>query len=325
MIKKCIGCGSILQDKDEKEQGFTYSLEKNLCNRCFRIRNYSEYTKMDRPNSEYIDIIKKINKTNDLVVLVVDIFMIPKDIDEIFSYLNNDILLVLTKRDVLPLSIKNENIEIGVRKRFKNIIDYELVSSVKNYNLDNLYSKINKYKKSKNVYVVGFTNAGKSTLINKIIYNYSYSNLEITTSIMPSTTLDTIKIDITDSLTLIDTPGLLVNNSFMDKVSGKELKKIMPKKEIKPITYQAKEKQYIIVEDYFIMEVEDASFTIYASNSLKVDRKYKINELYENVYNLNVSNQLVIEGLLYINFNKNANIKIYSKYDLNIYERKRLW
>lgn len=325
MIKKCIGCGSILQDKDEKEQGFTYSLEKNLCNRCFRIRNYSEYTKMDRPNSEYIDIIKKINKTNDLVVLVVDIFMIPKDIDEISSYLNNDILLVLTKRDVLPLSIKNENIEIGVRKRFKNIIDYELVSSVKNYNLDNLYSKINKYKKSKNVYVVGFTNAGKSTLINKIIYNYSYSNLEITTSIMPSTTLDTIKIDITDSLTLIDTPGLLVNNSFMDKVSGKELKKIMPKKEIKPITYQAKEKQYIIVEDYFIMEVEDASFTIYASNSLKVDRKYKINELYENVYNLNVSNQLVIEGLLYINFNKNANIKIYSKYDLNIYERKRLW
>lgn len=325
MIKKCIGCGSILQDKDEKEQGFTYSLEKNLCNRCFRIRNYSEYTKMDRPNSEYIDIIKKINKTNDLVVLVVDIFMIPKDIDEIFSYLNNDILLVLTKRDVLPLSIKNENIEIGVRKRFKNIIDYELVSSVKNYNLDNLYSKINKYKKSKNVYVVGFTNAGKSTLINKIIYNYSYSNLEITTSIMPSTTLDTIKIDITDSLTLIDTPGLLVNNSFMDKVSGKELKKIMPKKEIKPITYQAKEKQYIIVEDYFIMEVEDASFTIYASNSLKVDRKYKINELYENVYNLNVSNQLVIEGLLYINFNKNANIKIYSKYALNIYERKRLW
>lgn len=111
----------------------------------------------------------------------------------------------------------------------------------------------------------------------------------------------------------------------MDKVSGKELKKIMPKKEIKPITYQAKEKQYIIVEDYFIMEVEDASFTIYASNSLKVDRKYKINELYENVYNLNVSNQLVIEGLLYINFKKNANIKIYSKYALNIYERKRLW
>lgn len=325
MIKKCIGCGSILQDRDEKKQGFTYSLEKDLCNRCFRIRNYSEYTKMDRPNSEYIDIIKNINKTNDLVVLVVDIFMIPKDIDEIFNYLNNDILLVLTKRDVLPLSIKNENIEFGIRKRFKNIIDYELVSSVKNYNLDNLYEKINKYKKSKNVYVVGFTNAGKSTLINKIIYNYSDSNLEITTSIMPSTTLDTIKIDITDSLTLIDTPGLLVNNSFMDKVSGKELKKIMPRKEIKPITYQIKEKQYIIVEDYFIMEVEKASFTIYASNNLKIDRKYKVNELYNNVYNLNISNQLVIEGLLYVNFNKNTNVKIYSNYNLNIYERKRIW
>ncbi len=325
MIKKCIGCGSILQDKEENKIGYTYSLDKDLCNRCFRIRNYSEYTKMDRPNNEYIDIIKNINKTDDLVLLVVDIFMIPKNIDEIFKYINNNVLLVLTKRDVLPLSIKNENIEIGIRKKFKNIIDYELISSLKNYNLDSLFEKINKYKKSKNVYVVGFTNAGKSTLINKIIYNYSDSNLEITTSIMPSTTLDTIKIDINDNLTLIDTPGLLVENSLMDKVTSKELKKIMPKNEIRPITYQIKEKQYIVVEDYIILEVSDVSLTIYASNSLKIDRKYKIKEYYSNIHDLKVNNQLVIEGLLYINFNKETNVKIYSKYNIDVYSRERLW
>ena len=54
-----------------------------------------------------------------------------------------------------------------------NIKEKIVISSNKNYNFDALYELINKYKKSENVYVVGYTNAGKSTMINKIIYNYS--------------------------------------------------------------------------------------------------------------------------------------------------------
>ena len=49
---------------------------------------------------------------------------------------------------------------------------------------------IKKYKTTKNVYLVGNTNAGKSTLINKIIDNYSIDKAEITISSMPSTTLN---------------------------------------------------------------------------------------------------------------------------------------
>ena len=50
-----------------------------------------------------------------------------------------------------------------------------------------------KYKNSSNVYFVGYTNSGKSTLINKIIYNYSDISSMITTSSLPNTTIDTIE------------------------------------------------------------------------------------------------------------------------------------
>ena len=46
MMKKCKGCGSNLQFKNPQLEGFIQ--EKNyeksdLCERCFRIRNYGEF------------------------------------------------------------------------------------------------------------------------------------------------------------------------------------------------------------------------------------------------------------------------------------------
>ena len=105
----------------------------------------------------------------------------------LLEHLNNNIILILTKRDVLPKSVKDEKLLDYFNKY--NFIDKLVISSNKNYNFDELMSKINLYKKSKNVYVVGYTNAGKSTMLNKIIYNYTDLKNTITTSILPSTTL----------------------------------------------------------------------------------------------------------------------------------------
>ena len=78
-------------------------------------------------------------------------------------------------------------------------------------------------------------------MINKIIYNYFDNTTSITTSMIPSTTLDTIEISL-NGLTLIDTPGILDENSYIEKVDYKDLKKITPRREIKPTTYQIKSK-----------------------------------------------------------------------------------
>lgn len=77
---------------------------------------------------------------------------------------------------------------------------------------------------------------------------------------MPSTTLNTIEINLGDFI-LVDTPGFLSEGDISNFVAGDELKKIIPKKEIKPITYQIKGCQTIVVDKYLVVEAEDIDLT----------------------------------------------------------------
>lgn len=322
-MNNCIGCGAILQDTNKSEIGFTINLEKKLCERCFRIRNYGEYKTIVKDNNEFIEILKSINKTNDLVVLVLDIFNLNKNLEIIKQYINNDILIAITKRDLLPRSINDEKLLNYIDKFNINYIDKIIISSEKNYNFDELYNKISKYKKSKNVYVIGYTNAGKSTMINKLIYNYSDNNTTITTSILPSTTLNEINIKINDELNIIDTPGILEETSLYNLLDGKELKRIIPKKEIKPISYQIKAKQWIIIDKYAIIETEKIDLVIFVSNSLRIERTFKKPETKLKEQKIHIdNNDLVINGLGFIKCIGKGDIKVYSKTE--IYTRDNL-
>lgn len=319
-MKKCKGCGAFLQDSNDKFEGYTTNINNDLCERCFRIKNYNEYKLVEKNNIEFTNILKDINKTNDLVVLLVDLFNIPINLKEITEYLNNDILLVLTKKDIFSYKIPDEKFlsyNYGI-----NYIDSLVVSSNKNYNFDLLYEKINKYKKSNKVYIVGYTNSGKSTLINKFVHNYSKNNVNITTSNLPSTTLNTLEIVIDDDLTLVDTPGILDNSN----IDVNLLKKVIPKKEIKPITYQIHSKQYIYIEDIIKIESIDNNLTLYFSNDLKIERKYKDNKklLNEKIVRVKKNEDIVISGIGFIKATNDEVIKINTKNSYLIYTRRSL-
>ena len=306
-MNKCQGCGVLC--------------ENTLCERCFRIKHYNDYKVITKTNNDFIPILENISKSNDLVLLVVDLFNIG-DLSLIRKYLKNDILLVLTKRDLLPKSVSFDKLfdyDYGI-----DYIDKIIISSNKNYNFDELLDKINKYKKSNNVYIVGFTNAGKSTMINKLIYNYSDNKTEITTSPLPSTTLNTIEINLGD-LTLIDTPGLLSEGDIANYVSGEELKKIIPKKEIKPITYQIKGFQTIVVDDYLLIEANDIDLTFYVSNNLKIERYYKKNNtnLKKHVIEVN-HNDIVVKGLCFIKTNKKSTLNVYTLDKVSVFTRRSI-
>lgn len=326
-MNKCSGCGVILQDTDESLLGYTKKMESNLCLRCFRIKNYHDYKLVDKTNSDFIPILEEINKTDDLVILVVDLLNINKNLEEMFKILNNKILLVLTKRDVLPLSLYDNNLEKYFDDYKLNIIDKVIISSKNNYNYDLLYSKINKYK-TKNIYVVGFTNAGKSSMINKLIYNYTDSNNEITTSLLPSTTLNTIEIEMND-FKLIDTPGILDEGNIINVVDMNKLKKILPSNEIKPRIYQIKTKQSIILEDILKLDIDENNIvSFYVSNSLNIDRSYKENnrlsDLKKYTFNVDSNSDIVITGLGFIKIKEKTTLDIYLIEGVDIYVRKSL-
>lgn len=331
MMKKCNGCGAFFQSENKEQEGYIRleNIEKSdICERCFRIKNYGDYKNIEKKNEDFIPILQSINDTNDLVVLLVDIFHMNQDLSLITKYIKNDILLVFTKRDILPLSISDESL-LSYNDYLKiHCIDKMIISSLKNYELDLLMEKIKKYKKGNDVYVVGYTNAGKSSLINKLIYNYSSLERELTTSILPSTTIHTIEIPLQDNLVLIDTPGILEEGSIIEQVDFRQLKRILPRKEIKPITYQIKSKQFVCIDSLAIVESENNNLTFFISNELKIDRTYKdIKDKYEfkeNIVRVKKGEDIVILGLGFIKVMKDEIITVYTLPNVSVYTRKSL-
>ena len=309
MNRKCMGCGNILKDDE---------LEHNICNRCFRLKHYGEYHVTNKDNSDYLKIINNID-SDDLVIYVTSLLNLT--IMDLSKFKN--VIVVLTKRDILPKSVKDNKI-IDYVKNHYNFKDIEVISSIKNYNLDNLISKIEKYNKKK-VYLIGNTNSGKSTLLNKLIENYSESDIDITTSMYPSTTLDTILVNIND-IDFIDTPGIIDNGSVINYIDYKMLKKITPKKEVKPRTYQIKGKGSLVIEDLVRIDYEtnDNSMTIYIANSVNIIRVGEANprlkDLPKREFNLENDKDIIITDLCFIKFVKGLKVKIYANNNIYVYE-----
>ena len=327
--KICIGCGVKLQDENMTLEGYTSNIENDICSRCFRMKNYGEYQIVTKSNDEYIEILKEVDKTKDLVLYIVDALNFGEDISSIRQYISNNMILVLNKRDVLPKSVKDNKLISYLENLNLDFKDIIVISCQKNYHIDELMAMIKKYKSSKNVYVVGNTNVGKSSLINKLIKNYSEYEGELTISPMPSTTLNKISIKLSDDLTIIDTPGLVNRGNIINYVDNSLLKKINPKKEIKPKTYQIKKGQCLVIEDLFridYVEGEKNSFTLYVSNDLKVKR-YNMSKCTllkdrpKTTYEIGYHKDLVIDGLGFIKIVSKAMVDVYVDINVNVFER----
>ncbi len=329
--KKCSGCGVNLQDENVLLEGYTTSLENDICQRCFRMKNYGEYQVVTKSNEEYLEILKGVGKTKDLVLYVTDLINLEEDILKIREYIKNKMILVLNKKDILPKSVKEEKLLKYFEENNVHFEEIIVISVEKNLNIDYLLKRIKFYQTTKNVYVVGHTNAGKSTLINKLIKNYSDNTQELTMSPLPSTTLNTVRIEINDYLTLIDTPGLVDMGSILNYVDSKMLKRLCPKKEIKPRTYQLRKGQSIVIEDIFrldYIEGEKNSFTLFISNDLKVKRinqnRDYLKDLNKVDYTVKYDSDLVINGLGFIKIVNKGKISIYIDKTINTFMRKSL-
>ena len=284
IMTKCVGCGAVLQNDFPDMEGYTKNLNNKFCERCFNITHYNKYLKV--PNKDYSQIIRDIDCKGDLTLLVTD-FLNLYNLDELD--LHSQVLLVITKADILPKSVIKEHLLSKIKCKL-NIVDKIIVSSKNNFNLD-----------------------GKSTLVNKMVKNYGSNDGEITTSNLPSTTLDLIYTQVNDDLTLIDTPGLLDNGSMIMSASKELLKKIAPNKEIRPIIYQIKGKQFLLVDDFLRLDLEDTNIICYMSNNLNFRRVYKEKPCNLKDYDLKVgANQdLVIKGVGFITFKKESYVKLW--------------
>lgn len=295
-MPNCIGCGAVIQTEDPKEVGYAppSSIEKEtvICQRCFRLKNYNEIQPVSLTDDDFLRILNGLGEQEGLIVKIVDIF------DFNGSWLpglhrfvgNNPVLLVANKVDLLPKSVKPKKVINWLKREAKalglNPIDVMLVSAHKGNGMAEVVDAIEMYREGKDVFVVGCTNVGKSTFINRIIKQATGEGNVITTSHFPGTTLDMIEIPLDDGSALYDTPGIINHHQMAHHIDSSELKYIMPKKEIKPKVYQQNEGQTLFIgalARFDFIKGERSAFTVYVANDLPIHRTKleKADTLYE--------------------------------------------
>lgn len=318
MNKVCIGCGSKLQTLDKNKEGYINPkvYEKaTLCERCFKIKYYGEAYVTDNPKDK-TSLIKMINDSKKSVVYLVDTLTISKKTLSVIDSLSNKVYLVLTKRDLLPKSVKNSKLKEYI-SNLTLIKDVFVISALKNNGVTELYNELIK-NNEKSVYVIGYTSSGKSTFINKLLTLNGKSG-NITTSSLPNTTLECINIKLNDKLTLIDTPGFVSENSSYNFIDVDIYKKLLPKSVIKPKVYTIKKDFMIILGDILRIENnsnEDVNLVFYFKNEINLNKMRSIrNELLKDKDKLDVKvsdKDIILEGLGYIKVVGYANLTMYT-------------
>ncbi len=285
----CKGCGVEIQSEDQNKQGYLpksvveKSIDGNLvCKRCFRLKNYNEVSDVQLGAEDFYQLIKTLSKKDALIVKVVDIFDFSgswiEDVVDIVGN-NKDIVLVANKLDLLPKSVKQNKVKQWLFKMLKakgiKVKDILLISAIKNQGVEEAASRIDELRNGKDVYIVGATNVGKSTFINKLIELTTGDKNVITTSHFPGTTLGMIEIPLDRATSIYDTPGIILDYDIAHYLDAQSLKLVMPKKEIKARVFQLNAEQSLFFGGMARMdfvEGERQSFTLYASNLVEIHR-----------------------------------------------------
>ena len=375
-IKKCPGCGAEIQTMNPDIIGYIRPdvLEKRgnnfLCERCYRLLHYSEIKNIhtnDIEKNNKIDfeaLFKEISQEENLIVNIIDSFdllgSMINNINDLFP--KSKILIIANKYDLFMRSNRPTKIRRYLKDylKSKNIdfIDCIVTSSITDdaslpiYNSIFEYSKINKTK-NLDVYFVGITNVGKSTLINTLSSLRKDSEQEneklfLTTSNQVGTTRNISRFTL-GALNIGDTPGYYNEKQLTYYLEKKSLNLVIPKKYIKPRVYQLYTNDTIFINGIcyftFLDSIDNRlGVSIYIANTLMTYRtknnpdeyfdrhindylsvpnekeRQNLGKVVERNYDVEKDTELAISGVGFISFNKNAKIRlmVYEKIEIEL-------
>ncbi|MBR2686033.1 MAG: ribosome biogenesis GTPase YqeH [Erysipelotrichaceae bacterium] len=272
---KCKGCGVELQYEDPKKIGYSPKADALYCQRCYQLTHYGKLSYSFKEDVRSGSLFQKIASLNALIVWIVDLYDLEsgfrQDITEFFR--DKDVLMVCTKRDLLPESVGQEKLAKYLKMRLADKkVSVKGIVVIGEHGYDGkeevLYA-IDMLRKDRDVVLVGTTNAGKSTVLKNV-----FGMDDVTISRYPGTTMDLIEMPY-EEYTLYDTPGFNQENSVQILADDKDMDYIVPKKKVKPQTFQLKSDQSLAVGGIMRIDIvggSSTSATCYFAEKLPIHR-----------------------------------------------------
>lgn len=299
MSKICFGCGAKLQYSNKDAKGYVPENKLNdakYCMRCFKLMHYGVNIN-DTVPKKVEEILYLVNSDDKFTIFMCDFLSLSDKIINIYNKIKGKKLLLVSKIDVIPKDIKIDNIRKYIMNNYK-VNNVRFVSSVNGYGIDSLinYLITNNIRES---YILGETNSGKSTLINNILDAFDSKLTKTTISSSKNTTLDFIRLNVNNNLTIIDSPGFVTDSYELNCT----LKKV-----IKPLTYQMKEGEVLKIEKFYLKFDYATSVTVYSCYDLEIKKYYKDDISFTYNQKINSNSDIVVYGLGFINVKNESNV-----------------
>lgn len=241
-IRYCYNCGAVLQSSDPTKEGYVKkeTLDNDsqnfiFCDKCFEIERHRPSSNEPFVDDEYLTMLKKAKNDDALIVYLVNLFSFEasfcSEINKIIQGMN--ILVVANKFDLLPSGTKEEATidyvsqyfsNYGINLKKENIL---LASAFDDETAKLIISTIFENKNGKDVYIIGSSQAGKTTLVSSFLRVYkNLSTGNIVIQEFPGTKLRVMQIPLNSKTKMYDTPGISMSNSVLNGLDKKTFESI---------------------------------------------------------------------------------------------------
>lgn len=252
--------------------------------------------------SRFRSCLEGLRKKSAVIVYLVDIF------DFHGSFLSslhdivgtrNPILLAVNKVDLLPSDYKATRVERWVQSEcdalgLHQVAGIHMVSSRSGLGVSEVLADAVRAARGRrcDIYVIGAANVGKSSFINKIVSTRKAQRRKsdmprrgrqrkgiasspgmLTTSVIPGTTLDAIRIPLGHDINLYDTPGIIVNHQLTNRLDSDELRAVLPTKNVECVTYRLGEGKSLYLGGLARIDIVEGKpffFTAFVSSDVKI-------------------------------------------------------
>ena len=268
-VRRCLGCGSILQYDHPDQLGYAVSQDNEYCQRCFKMIHYDQHVAVSVEPMSDLHILEELEGE---FIWIMDVIDLETSLTSQFTdfFVKRGCCVVANKCDLLPATYSLDKLSdyIVTRLAGKNVEVRKVFTRGRGKQFAEEFSDYFAGNK-KDLIMVGLANVGKSTVINDLLHQPL-----LTVNRHPSTTLDLNYIDYQDKR-IVDTVGLVDGGSIQAYLKDKDLKRVVPDATINPVIFQLTGNQTLSVGGLVKIDLkgcEKVTAVCYVSNLTPVVR-----------------------------------------------------